>query len=145
MRSFREDVHIHAASSQVFARLADFERLSEWLPAAFRGIEHDPWRLRFDLDVPGRSEAADLCVEQSQTPELLQLASTDGRASSIAELTWLISAESGRESHLSVETHYHPAGGPFGPLLDLTLHRPHRRQAFRDALWRLKLLIEERD
>ena len=54
-------------------------------------------------------------------------------------------AESGRESHLSVETHYHPAGGPFGPLLDLTLHRPHRRQAFRDALWRLKLLIEKRD
>ena len=42
-----------------------------------------------------------------------------------------------------VEVHYRGAGGPLGPLLDLALHRSHRRQAFRDALWRLKQSLEE--
>jgi len=145
VRSFREDVHIHAAAPLVFARLAALDRAREWLPPAFHAVDSAPGGLSFGLAMPGRVEAADLRVETEQAPELLELAARDGARASIVRLSWAVPAEGHRECHLTVEAQYHPVGGLFGPLLDLTLHRPHRRQAFRDALWRLKLLIEQRD
>ena len=46
--------------------------------------------------------------------------------------------------HLVAEAVYERAAGPIGWLLEQALHRPLRRQALRDALWRLKLTVEGR-
>lgn len=61
---------------------------------------------------------------------------------SLTSLSWALHREAAGEVHLTVEAAYRPAGGPLGALLESLLYRSLRRQAFRDALWRLKLLVE---
>ena len=55
---------------------------------------------------------------------------------------WALHAESAHEVHLTAEATYEPAPGITGALLEGAVHRPHRAQALRDALWRLKQVVE---
>ena len=50
----------------------------------------------------------------------------------------MLTAEGPDDVHLLVEAIYTPAGGFVGALLDLLVQRAHRRQALRDAVWRLE-------
>lgn len=148
MRSFREDVHVHASAADVYALLARFADADRWLPHAFRDVRVHADGMTFALGLPGRTEHADLALAEQEPNERLVLRprnGPNGRAAGLDTVAWIVTDESTRESHLTVEAFYRPMGGPLGPLLDLALHRPHRQQAFRDALWRFKLLIEGRD
>jgi hypothetical protein len=148
MRRLREDVHIHAPPSEVYGRLADCPTHREWLPPAFADLEAREGELAFALSLPLRTERARLSLATEEPPYLLEYTARNGTGGptprSIESLTWVVSPEGAREVHLTVEAGYHPAGGPLGWLLEMTMHAPVRRQALRDALWRLKLLIEGR-
>ena len=142
MRWFREDIHIHAAPADVHRRLADLPAAGDWMEPTFREVAVEEEHLQFTLGLPGRTEEAVLAIRRREAPVVLELGPVDGRASQL-ECTFLVNGEGPTESHVIVEVHYRGAGGPLGPLLDLALHRSHRRQAFRDALWRLKQSLEE--
>ncbi|MSQ37748.1 MAG: hypothetical protein EXR61_05485 [Chloroflexi bacterium] len=141
-RLLRDDIHIHAPVEEVRALLLPLaEERYRWLPEAFADRRIDEQALSFRLALPLRSESA-----------VLVLGGDDGRAiefvasgpSVIRALTWVVNAEGPREVHLIAEAVYEPAGGPIGWLLEMALHRSVRRQALRDALWRLKLVVEGR-
>ena len=143
-RSLREDIHIHAQVDAVRARLvpAAVGLAYGWLPEAFADARWDDGALSFRLALP-------LCSERAQ----LHLGSDDGRAlefvaasgsDAIRAMTWVMNPEGVHEVHLLAELAYDPVGGPFGWLLEMALHRPLRQQALRDALWRLKLIVEGR-
>jgi len=144
----REDIHVHAAAATVYARLADFDALDQWLPPAFQQItrdgdgRHDGFRCR--LALPGRQETIHLLVAEQDPPDYLGLAAADA-SRPLAGLAWIVSSETPGESHVTVEAYYRPPGGFFGWIADSLLVGQHRRQAFRDALWRLKLLTEQRE
>ncbi len=141
MRRLREDVHIHAPADEVYGRLRAFESHREWLPPAFDGVEADDDAIAFALLLPVRRERARLEVVAAEPPRVLELADGNGGGWGLA---WGVNIEGPREVHLTAEIAYEPAGGPLGWVLEETMHRPMRRQALRDALWRLKLLIEGR-
>lgn len=142
MRWFREDIHIHAAPADVHRRIADLDRAPAWLEPPFAAVARDgDDHLRLRLALPGRTEEAALAIRRREAPVVLELGPLDGHPSAL-ECTFLVNGEGPTESHVIVEVHYRGAGGPLGPLLDLALHRSHRRQAFRDALWRLKQTVE---
>ena len=141
-RSLRDDIHIHADVEAVRAHLLPLaEERYRWLPDAFADRRIDERALSFRLALPLRNE-----------PAVLVLDGDDGRAiefvasgpSAIRAWTWVLNAEGPREVHLVAEAVYEPAGGPIGWLLEIALHRAVRRQALRDALWRLKLAVEGR-
>ena len=147
MGRIREDVHIHASASAAFERLEATARYGEWLPRSFRDVEGEPGpraRLGGVLALPLRSERVRLEAVEREPPRLLLFrAAADGaRGDAFETLSWVLSAEGPDNVHLLVEAIYTPAGGFAGALLDLLVQRAHRRQALRDAIWRLKQLLE---
>jgi hypothetical protein len=143
VRRLREDVHIHAPAGEVYDRLVSLGADRQWLPPAFADIEASERELSFALALPGRTERAHLAVGANEPPTFVEFESVNGD-SGIGRLTWALNPEGAREVHVTVETAYEPAGGPLGWLVEEAVHRPVRRQAFRDLLWRLKLLVEGR-
>ena len=138
----REDVHIHASAQAVYRALSALDGHGEWLPPRFRDYDASGTHVSFELALPLRRERARLRVAADEAPELLVLAQDGDAAGAVTSLTWALHEESPAEVHLTLEAEYRPAGGPLGALLEPALYRPLRRQAFRDALWRLKLAIE---
>jgi len=141
VRRLREDVHIHASPGDVYDHLFCLDAGRMWLPPAFSDIDASANALSFALALPMRTERARLTVATDEPPTYLEFAAADGPGS-IELLAWALNPEGARDVHVTVEAGYQPAGGVLGWLLELAVHRPLRRQAFRDALWRLKLLVE---
>ncbi len=156
MTAIREDVHIHAEAPEVVRRLTALESLGEWLPERFRDVRAEGERCAFTLALPLRTEVARLRIASAREPYALTLATDTaiGRAAlagvngsgvpAIESLHWELQPEGRGEVHVTLATGYRAPGGIAGPLLDLLIYRPHRRQALRDALWRLKHLVEGR-
>jgi hypothetical protein len=151
-RWIREDVHIHASAEEVYELLASLHSHGRWLPRTFRGVEANGDELSFELSLPLRREQARLSVTAGEAPTLLVLASgrdaEQGAGNGVgpfASLTWALHSEAAGEVHVTLEAEYRPAGGVVGALLEPLLYYPLRRQAFRDALWRLKLFVERHD
>ena len=137
-----EDIHIHAAADVVFARIEATGSYGEWLPRCFREVDGDAGGvLACTLALPLRSETVRLEPAQVQAPSLLHFRSADG-GEAFDSLTWNVNAEGPREVHLEVQAVYTPSGGFPGAVLDVLLLRSYRRQALRDALWRLKYVVE---
>ena len=134
MTALREDVHIHAEAAAVYALLAAPGSLDRALPELLRGP-----------DAPGGIPTP-FRILRAEEPRLLTIApeSEGGRWASpdIESLHWDLQPEGRGEVHVTLAVGYRPAGGLTGPLLDLLLHRPRRRQALRNALWRLKRRVE---
>jgi uncharacterized membrane protein len=65
----------------------------------------------------------------------------DGDDGDDSSLSWALHAEATGEVHITVEAAYQPAGG-LRSLLEPLLYLPRRKQSVRDALWRLKMLVE---
>ena len=91
--------------------------------------------------MPLRNAPLRLEPARVEAPALLHFRSADG-GEAFDSLTWNVSAEGPREVHLEVQAVYTPPGGFPGAVLDALLVRSHRRQALRDALWRLKYVLE---
>lgn len=152
--SIREHVHIHAPADDVYRQLSALHGHERWLPRAFRRFAASDDELSFDLALPLRSERARLSVSVDDAPNLLVLerapgpreGAQDGAVAadggSLAALSWALHSEAAGEVHVTVEAVYRPAAGPLGALAESVLYRSRRRQAYRDALWRLKLLVE---
>jgi hypothetical protein len=137
-----EDVHIHATPTDVFARIEATSSYREWLPRCFREVDGDAaGGLACTLALPLRAELVRLEPTQIEAPALLHFRSSDG-GRAFESLTWHLNTEGPREVHLELHAVYTPAGGFPGAVLDVLLLRAHRRQALRDALWRLKHLLE---
>lgn len=143
MRRLREDVHIHAPAAAVYERLVGLHADHQWLPPAFADFEAAGGEIAFALALPLRTERARLAVATDEPPTFVEFAAVDG-GGGVELLSWALNPEGAREVHLTVEAGYQPSGGPLGWLMEEAVHRPVRRQAFRDALWRLKLLVEGR-
>lgn len=141
LRSVREDVHIHATFADVRDLIASPVR---WAPPAIAEAEGDVDAIAFRLLLPLRSERARLARAAEEAAHVLAY-SANGDGGAVRGLTWVVNVEAPREVHLVAELVYEPAGGPLGWALEEVVHRPSRRQALRDALWRLKLLAEGRD
>lgn len=141
LRSVVEDVHIHATFLDVCDLIASPLR---WAPPAITEAEGDLDALAFRLLLPLRSEHARLARAADEAAHVLAFAA-NGDGGAVRGLTWVVNVEAPREVHLVAELLYEPAGGPIGWALEEVMHRPSRRQALRDALWRLKLLAEGRD
>lgn len=139
-RYIREDVHIHASADAVFERLADLAGYRDWLPASFSDVAAEDGTLTFAIALPGRSQPARLAVTAEERPGYLELATAEADAA-VRSLSWSVRPE-GREVYLLAEVAYQPASGLFGAMAESTLHGGLRRQALRDALWRLKQRIE---
>ena len=93
------------------------------------------------LALPLRAEVVRLEPAQVEAPALLHFRSADG-GQAFDSLTWHVNAEGPREVHLELQAVYTPSGGFPGAVLDMLLLRSYRRQALRDALWRLKYVLE---
>jgi hypothetical protein len=119
VRLLREDVHIHATPQAVFVRLRTPE-VGGWFGAAFGGSR--------------------LVVTDEEAPSLLVMGA-EGDGGDLASLSWALHAEATSEVHLTMEAEYRPAGG-LRALLEPLLYVPRRKQACRDALWRLKQRVE---
>jgi hypothetical protein len=143
VRRLREDVHIHAPAADVYGRLARLHLEHDWLPPSFGAVEASDGELRFALALPMRTERSHLAVAAEEPPTYLEFAASNG-AGGIELLSWALNPEGPREVHVTVEAGYEPSGGPLGWLVEEAVHRPVRRQALRDALWRLKLVVEGR-
>ena len=141
MGRIREDVHIHASASEVFARLEATASYGEWLPRCFRDVAANGEGFDCTLSLPLRSERVRLQAAQREEPWLLQFRAAEG-GRAFETLSWVLSPEGPREVHLLVDATYTPAGGFAGAILDLLVQRAHRRQALRDAVWRLKHVLE---
>jgi Polyketide cyclase / dehydrase and lipid transport len=136
----REDVHIHATPAEVVRHLDDVAAYDAWLAHHFHDyavVEDDV--IAFSLTLPLRSETARLRRDRAETAALAFVGNGDG---DVTALTMAVHAESPREVHLTVEAAYRPAGGAFGGLLEVLLHRPYRTQALRESLWNLKQRLE---
>ncbi len=137
-----EDIHIHAAADEVFARLKATGSYGEWLPRCFRDVDGDQGgAFAATLALPLRAEVIRLEPDRVEAPSMLHFRSADG-GEAFDSLTWNLSAEGPREVHLEVQAVYTPAGGFPGAVFDVLLLRSYRRQALRDALWRLKYVLE---
>ncbi len=147
MALVREDVHIRASAPAVFERVADLEASLEWLPPAFREPAAADDRLDFQLPLPLDKREAHLVVVEQEPPSYLRLSavSENGSAVAVESLTWALHVEGARNVHVTVEMSYHPASNLLGGLLEAAVHAPLRRQALRDALWRLKQVCEGRE
>ena len=148
MRLLREDVHIHATAAAVYERLIGLHNDHDWLPPAFGDIEVADGEFAFALALPLRTERARLAVAADEPPTFVEFAAVDDHGANggpaIERLSWALNAEGPRDVHVTLEAGYEPSGGPLGWIVEEAVHRPVRRQAFRDALWRLKLLVEGR-
>ena len=144
MRHIREDVHIHAPAAAIFERLAALETPPAWLPPSFRDARVEGDALAFRLALPLLDREAHLGVTERQAPAVLSLRAqgTNGARPAIEAFDWALHQENSNNVHVTAEFAYEPADGPLGSLLEMAVHAPLRRQALRDALWRLKLLAE---
>lgn len=150
MNYIREDVHIHASPEAIFERLALPEAI-RWLPASFRDARTetspangaDIEALTFRLALPLLNRHVELHIHEELAPVALSLrAHANGARPAIEALDWGLHQEGTNNVHVTAEFAYEPASGPLGALLEAAVHAPLRRQALRDALWRLKLLAE---
>ena len=142
MSRLNEHIHIHASASEVFARLEATASYEEWLPRCFSEIEvNGEGALECTLALPFRGERARLEASRVEAPSLLQFRAAEG-GGAFDSLTWVLSPEGPHEVHLLVDATYTPAGGFPGAIFDVLVQRAHRRQALRDALWRLKHVLE---
>lgn len=145
MNLLREDVHIHAAPEAIFGRLREPAE-GGWFARAFTAGENGT--LAYDLRLPLRRERAELAVTSEEPPRLLLLERAGdgegGESGVLASLSWALHPEAAGEVHVTVEAAYRPPGGPLGRVLEPMLYEPLRRQAYRNALWRLKQLVEGR-
>ncbi|MSQ30738.1 MAG: hypothetical protein EXR64_01760 [Dehalococcoidia bacterium] len=139
MVALREDVHIHAEPAAIQRRILALDSYPDWLGPAFRAYTADGEGFAFHLAVPARTERARLRRAGIEDGAVTFVRDGDGAYES---LTWALHAERAREVHVTLEATYRPAGGLAGAFLETLFHRPHRAQAFRDALWRLKHLLE---
>lgn len=137
----REDVHVHASAQAVQQRILDLATYDEWLPPQFRDFHADDEGWSFTLVLPGRTEQGRVRRGGIEAGAVTFVRDGDG---AIDSLTWAMHAESPREVHLTLEFAYVSAGGLGGNILEMTVHRPHRVQALRDWLWRLKHVLEGR-
>ena len=137
--TIREDVHVHAPLPLVRQRILDLATYDQWLVAPFRDFRADDEGFAFTLTLPGRTEHARLRRGGVEDRAVTLVRDGDGSYDSI---TWAMHAESTREVHVTVEVTYAAAGGILGGLMETTVHRPHRTQALRDALWQFKQLLE---
>lgn len=144
MRYIREDVHIHAPAAEIFERLAALEAPPAWLPPSFREARIEGDTLAFRLSLPLLDRESHLAVAERQAPTALSLREqhSNGAHPAVEAFDWALHQENANNVHVTAEFAYEPAGGPLGSLLEMALHAPLRRQALRDALWRLKLLAE---
>jgi hypothetical protein len=144
MRYIREDVHIHAPATEIFERLADLEVRPAWLPPSFRDARIEGDALAFRLSLPFLDRESHLAIAERQAPAALSLREqhSNGVQPAVEALDWALHQENANNVHVTAEFAYEPAGGPLGALLEMAVHAPLRRQALRDALWRLKLLAE---
>ncbi len=136
MANVREDVHVHVAVDELRPLLDDPRAFELWLAPQFSGltIERSQWSL--ELLLPGRRERMTLRAVPREDGTLLYERADP--ASSVSTLSMALFAEGPREVHLTVEVEYEPAAGIAAKLLEPLVHRPHRAQALRDSLWRLK-------
>ena len=146
MRRIREDVHIHAPAAAIFERLVALETPPAWLPPSFREARVEGDALAFRLALPLLDREAQLGVAEREPPTALSLRAqvTNGAHPAIEAFDWALHQENANNVHVTAEFAYEPAAGALGPLLEIAVHAPLRRQALRDALWRLKLLAEGR-
>lgn len=135
-----EDIHIHAAAEEVFARIEATGSYGEWLPRCFREVDGADGAFVATLALPLRAEAVRLEPAEVNAAMLHFRAVEGGEA--FDSLTWHVNAEGPREVHLELQAVYTPSGGFPGAVLDALLLRSYRRQALRDALWRLKYVLE---
>jgi hypothetical protein len=144
MRHIREDVHIHAPAAEIFERLAALESPPAWLPPSFREARVEGDALAFRLALPLLDREAELGVAEREPPTVLSLRAqgSNGTHPAIEAFDWALHQENANNVHVTAEFAYQPAAGLLGPLLEMAVHAPLRRQALRDALWRLKLLAE---
>jgi uncharacterized membrane protein len=143
--SLLEDIHIHAPAETVFARLSDIESYASWLPSHFRELRATDGTLSFALAFPlvrRRSRLVLTEATQHSYVELRPAPGTERDAKAFEGIAWGLDREGTRNVHLTAEATYALPRGPLGPLLDLLLLRNPRRQALRDALWRLKQHVE---
>ena len=137
--ALREDVHIHAEPAAIQRRILALDSYTDWLGPAFRAYTADDEGFAFHLVLPTRTEGAHLRRAGIEDGAVTFVRDGGGAYDS---LTWALHAEAAREVHLTLEATYRPAGGLAGAFLETLFHRPHRAQALRDALWRLKHLVE---
>ena len=135
----REDVHVHAPAHALQQRILDLSTYEEWLAPQIRDFRADDEGWSGTLVLPGRTERARLRRGGTEAGAVTFVRDGDG---AVDALTWAMHSESPREVHLTVELAYVPAGGLGGNIMEMTVHRPHRVQALRDWLWRLKQLME---
>jgi hypothetical protein len=144
MRYIREDIHIHAPATEIFERLANLQAPPSWLPPSFRDARIEEDALAFRLALPLLDRTARLAVAEQEPPIALSLRNShpNGAQPAVQAFDWALHQENVKNVHVTAEFAYEPAGGLLGPLLEMAVHAPLRRQALRDALWRLKLLAE---
>ena len=147
MAAVREDIHIRAEAAAVFERVADLEAALEWLPPSFRDPSAENDRLDFALPLPLDRREAHLTIADREPPSFLRLAATgeNGSVGAVESLAWALHVESPQNVHVTVEMAYAPSTSLLGGLLEAAIHAPMRRQALRDALWRLKQVCEGRE
>ncbi len=142
MNRIREDVHIHAPTMAIYERLG-LDQVTTWLPDSFRDARVEDGSLWFRLALPLDNRPAHLRVREEQPPTSLALrAEPNGARPAVEALEWGLHQENANNVHVTAEFAYERAGGLLGALLESAVHAPLRRQALRDALWRLKLLAE---
>ena len=147
MAAVREDIHIRAAAAAVYERVAHLEATLQWLPPTFREPSVEDDRLDFALSLPLDRREAHLAVAEREEPRYVRLSAVNGNgaAGAVESLTWALHAESPQNVHVTVEMAYAPSNNLLGGLFEAALHAPMRRQALRDALWRLKQVCEGRE
>jgi hypothetical protein len=136
----REDVHVHVPAAELRPLLDDPSAFEVWLGPQFSdlNVERSQWSL--DLRLPGRRER--ITLRATPQEDGLVVYERADPASPVSTLSMALFSEGPREVHLTVEVEYEPAGGLLAPLLEPLLHRPHRAQALRDSLWKLKQHVE---
>ncbi len=137
--TIREDVHIHVPVAAIHRRLSDPTTHDDWLSPHFQHYTADADSCAFAVVFPGRTEAVRLRRDGSEARAILYV--RDG-SSDWESVTWAMHVEGQHEVHLTVEVAYRPAGGPFGTVGEVLVHRAHRTQALRDSLWNLKQALE---
>lgn len=135
----REDIHVHTSSPQAQRRLADPSTFDEWLSPQFRDFAADSEGCAFTLALPMRNEPARLRRDPLSNGTIRYV--RDG-SSAVDSIEWALHVEGAREVHVTVDVAYRPAGGLLGAIREVLWHRGHRAQAFRDALWNLKHVLE---
>lgn len=141
MGRIREDIHIHSSAGKAFARLETIATYGEWLPSCFRNLNASSSGFECLLSLPLRTEPVRLVAVERQAPQLIQFHAIEPNHA-FDLLSWVLSPEGTNDVHLLVEATYTPSGGFIGSVFDMLVQRAHRRQALRDAVWRLKHVLE---